>query len=337
MITKKNISRFMFIITICLGFAVSSSCRKTSTTGKSPDFFYKNKQMIELCEAIADNDEKKVDELLKHGVDINRMGKEGMTPMLWAFTMHDKKIFEMVLKKGGNPNIRYYPKTGTSVNRRYYIKREASVMTRATKSKDPDYLKLALKYGGNPNYQNLDYDTLLFIAILSSSSLEKVKLLVDAGADINHQDVTNKTPTIDALLTHKYSVAYYLLRKGADPMLTNDIFSVIDLLVSFYQRENEKMKRYKSTNKYHLEKYEYLVKSIDFLRKQGYEIDLKTPYESKFILGSLPKDWLEKNEEKAAKKVFKNNGSKPTIYNPVIPNRRGVEGQRVPDDININK
>ena len=104
------VSTVMIIIVFLL-----QACTPSSSTGKKPEFYYKDAKVIELCNAISRNDEAAVDELLKQGVDINAIGKEGMTPLWWAFSLNSKSRFEMVLKKGGNPNIRTQLEYGLSV------------------------------------------------------------------------------------------------------------------------------------------------------------------------------------------------------------------------------
>jgi uncharacterized protein len=277
------------IVCFCLIFLVS--CKKKSLTGKPVEYFYKDEQLIELCNAISENDESKVDKLLSKGIDINAMGNEGMTPLAWALCMNDKSIFEMVLKKGGNPNIRLSKKTGDSV------------MTLVVSAKNLENLKLALKYGGNPNYQDIDYRTLLFYAIsLDKDSLKRVKILVNAGADINHQTMSEITPMIKASLINQYHIVCYLLNTGADPALKdNGNSTIVDYMKQSYNAMDHKNKL-----------YGYLLKAAQLIRKKGMKVDLEAPRIIKFK--PLPKDWVQKRRAEAEKKKFKNVGSKPTIY-----------------------
>jgi hypothetical protein len=48
------------------------------------------------------------------------------------------------------------------------------------------------------------------------SSIVKVKMLVEAGADVNYKDEFNHFPLREALIQRHYEVVLYLLQKGAD-------------------------------------------------------------------------------------------------------------------------
>ena len=146
-ISKKRTFLFLIML-IIFSTALIVSCRR-STTGKTPEFFFKNSKVVELCKAISNNDEAKIDSLLKQGVDVNSIGKDGMNPLLWALSFNDIKTFEMVLKKGGNPNIRLTKGNGTSV------------MILVSKMPENDFLKLTLKYGGDPNIEDFAFKTFL--------------------------------------------------------------------------------------------------------------------------------------------------------------------------------
>ena len=283
------------LIILFLSMMLLISCTPSSSTGKKPEFYYKNAKVIELCNAISRNDEAAVDELLKQGVDINATGKEGMTPLWWAFSLNSISRFEMVLKKGGNPNIRTQLEYGPSV------------MTFAVRHKDVDYLRLALEYGGNPNYQDSDYDTLLFDAIRYDNSLKKVELLYNAGADLNHRNYMGNSYIEMAFDSSKYDIIYFFLENGADYSAPMGNYTIADFCALAYQQ---------SDKNYRL--YPYLLKIIDFLESRGVKIDLKTPFKVKPTpLREDPESYFKPFKEKSKQKVFEHNGSKPTIYDPV--------------------
>lgn len=92
-----------------------------------------------------------------------------------------------------------------------------------------EILKLLLKYGGNPNStecgRNYDMDgdwiparsSALSCAVSISGEIEKVKILVEAGANVNNYDGDfQDSPLMDALLLDRMNIALYLLEHGAD-------------------------------------------------------------------------------------------------------------------------
>jgi hypothetical protein len=79
-----------------------------------------------------------------------------------------------------------------------------------------------LNVGEDPNHVNgLDGSTPLFRAA-ASGSLEAVKLLVEAGADVNHQNYTNSTALHVAYKSGAFSIALYLLLHGANDFVLNN-------------------------------------------------------------------------------------------------------------------
>ncbi len=85
-----------------------------------------------------------------------------------------------------------------------------------------DIARLLVKHGSNVNKEFLGYDdgsqkgyTSLFYAV-QSSNLDLVLLLVENGADINHQSEDGMTPLMRACETSNYKVVKLLIDKGAD-------------------------------------------------------------------------------------------------------------------------
>jgi hypothetical protein len=108
--------------------------------------------------------------------------------------------------------------------------RGSSAMTDAAGNNDLKYLKLLLTYKGDPNALedapvkegDLSRETALNKAInpLDENGLQKVKLIVEAGADINYSNdgkpAYTKLPIADALTADKMDIVLYLLKNGAD-------------------------------------------------------------------------------------------------------------------------
>ncbi len=245
------------IILIIVGFSLGVLIvyfilnRPKSLTRKHPDYFFKDERVVKLCDAISDGNEKEVDRLLKEGVDINTVGKDGMNPLLWALSMNDTKTYEMVLKKGGDPNIKITAGSGTG----------SSVMATICRAKKDDFLRLTLKYGWKPDSKDLRSYGLLLEAV-KNLSIEKVKLLVEAGVDVN-QKYDGETPMNMAGMLNQFDIVHYLLQNGADPTIKSDHgMSIVYLIEKSYHCMD------RST-----EAYKYLLKSAEFLREKGMKID----------------------------------------------------------------
>ncbi|TKC04491.1 ankyrin repeat domain-containing protein [Pedobacter polaris] len=139
----------------------------------------------------------------------------GGTLLMMAIQNDNYVAVEALLKHGANPNQKD-------------TYRGTTPMHYAAKNEDPKYVKLLLAYKGNPNsIENAPKkqedglsETVLNSAISygRENVLEKVELLVEAGADVNSSgyDTEVKLPITDALMNDKMDVLLYLLEHGAD-------------------------------------------------------------------------------------------------------------------------
>ncbi|MCW5550352.1 MAG: ankyrin repeat domain-containing protein [Opitutaceae bacterium] len=170
-------------------------------TPKAEEFFLDPKVRT-LVQAAARGDTRRVDALLHEGVDINARGKGGMTPVLFAMARLNKTGYRHLLERGANPNLIVDP--------------GESVMSFASRIKDSEWLRLALRHGGDPNLigaRNIPpplHESILY------RRPENMRLLLDAGADINIRDGTGGTPMITAENIGSYEIVYEFLQRGAD-------------------------------------------------------------------------------------------------------------------------
>ena len=94
------------------------------------------------------------------------------------------------------------------------------VMHLAAQLNDPAYLASLLRHGGNPNALNVYGRRTIIHEAIMLSRIDNVRLLVEAGADIDAQaDVSLATPLLKAVAVNEYEIAHYLLEQGADPTL----------------------------------------------------------------------------------------------------------------------
>jgi ankyrin repeat protein len=195
---------------------------------KAKDYFAEPVQ-VKLAEAVARGKIDQIDKLIKQGADVNATGRDGMKPLFWAMGKESVKGFEALLQNGANPNV-----TAEGLIKG---ERPPSVMELAAIAENPEYLKLALKHEGNPNYP-LGYGnrTIIDEAIMNNR-LENLRILVESGADINHTDSFGSPPIMSAARIRNYDMVYFLLRKGADPTIVDSAGSdLAKFLKKFGQR-----------------------------------------------------------------------------------------------------
>ena len=196
-----------------------ASCVDTKTNAifalkrmQAKDYFDSEVQ-VRFAEAIAKGDEAEMQTWLEAGADVNAMGHEQMRPVFWALAKQSITGLEFLLRHGLDLNTAVqFPED----------RRPTSLIEIGAGAEDSVYLRLFLQYGGNPNYQvsSVTGRTVIFEAVMGNR-LENVRILSEAGADINHQDLIGQTPVVTAAAINNYDMVYYFLEKGADITLKN--------------------------------------------------------------------------------------------------------------------
>ena len=194
---------------------------------KAEDFFTDH-GVISLCRAIEAHDLREIEQLVKSGVDVNVKGRGNMTPLMFAFPLGED-VLKKLLELKADPNVRLTERAwpilfekGTSV---MSAAASGTVTTPGPMHESyfgnvpmDNYLKIVLKYSGNPNIivEDSSRETPLFtIGGDPATVRERIRQLVDAGADLNHRNYLGRTP----LMLSRVSASNYvlsLLKAGAD-------------------------------------------------------------------------------------------------------------------------
>ncbi|MGH1448721.1 MAG: ankyrin repeat domain-containing protein [Pseudomonadaceae bacterium] len=163
--------------------------------------------------AVHDHDFIKADILLSQGVDINAVGVEGITPLLWVMlTDRNATSIAFMLKRQADPN--------------YVVpNRMVSAMYFATGGNRKDLLELILQYGGNPSLIGPDNESMLMIAITQRRE-EYFDLLIKHGADINWHNKHGHSAAWQTLTPGRFDWTFYFLEKGYDADLQSLASSV---------------------------------------------------------------------------------------------------------------
>jgi len=225
--------------------------------------YFKAPDVIALCEAIEDDNIAEIERLVKAGADVNAIGKDNMTPLLWAYPDNKLERFTKLLELGADPNV--------IVNSRFAtrgIRPGDSVMTMSAKTSFKGYLKAVLDHGGDPNLKTISgKETPLHIVIFRGGDQKKIKMLIDAGADINCADGKTYTPVIEALSCgSQFDTALYLLEKGADPSIHEKygLRNFVEFLVSQEIRKKESWSQQQKEDFIRIEKW---------LVEHGWDVD----------------------------------------------------------------
>ena len=173
-----------------------------------PASYFSTAAQIDLAQAISTGDLQGIDTALINGADINKIGKEEMTPLAWAFSKQKITSFERLLEKGANPNFKT-KKVGWNNG-------GSSVMQFAALAEDPDYLKLTLKHGGDVNAPDLLPGKTIIYTAIRNRRRDNILILAQSGANLNHIDASGATPAMAASRDTQYNLVYLLMSLGAD-------------------------------------------------------------------------------------------------------------------------
>ncbi len=146
---------------------------KDTFNGMTVEQAFTDKRTAAMVDAVSHGRFKEADKQLAAGADVNAVGKDGLSPLLWVMHTADDDMgkMEYLLKAGANPN---YRAEGHGV----------SAMSWAAKSSKKPLL-LLLRYKGDPDLLGPRDIPLLYQAALSFRR-DVIEVLLDHGADINN-------------------------------------------------------------------------------------------------------------------------------------------------------
>jgi ankyrin repeat protein len=221
--------------------------------------------------AVRQDDLELADRLLKAGADAKAANRYGVTPLYLASVSGNAAMIERLLQAGADANtvssegetvLMTVARTGkvdaaklliahgADVNARESWKGQTALMWAAAQN-HPDMVRELLAHGaevnGRSNLQKWERQTtaeprekwlppgnftpLHFAA--REGALESVRVLVEAGADVNAVDPDGIGTMLMAIINGHYDVAAYLLEHGADPNLADKtgrtaLYSAVD-------------------------------------------------------------------------------------------------------------
>jgi ankyrin repeat protein len=168
-----------------------------------------------LAEAIEKDNVAEIDQAIRQGADVNQPGVNGVPPLVLALAKQRLEGFRSLLAHGADLS-RNAAVTSLTGN----FQRPDRIIEVVLEHPDLAFLKVALEAGFDPNFMVNpgSHETLLFTAVRAESE-QAVAMLLDYGADPNHENIENITPMTEAQLRRNMGLVLFLLNRGADPTI----------------------------------------------------------------------------------------------------------------------
>ena len=212
-----------------LGIGMNAGC---AVHPESADYFT-TPETVAAAKAIRRGDAAGLARRIARGLDVNARGRDGVDLLKWSLVWLCLECFETLLEHGADIER---PPAGEYTGKIEQLLL-MPVMELAAIIDDPAYLASLLRHGGNPNALEVYGSKTIIHEAIMHGWLANVRLLVEAGADIEAPDGSLQTPLHKAVAVNEYEIAYYLLEQGADPLLEDQWgYSVIGTIKLFKDR-----------------------------------------------------------------------------------------------------
>ena len=197
--------------------------KKSKGVAPEPQVYFPDGQELKMATAIYDGDTRSVQSMINDGVDLNRIGRGGMTYLFYAMLTINYDMMELLLKNGANPNIHSVFYTRPNLHKKGLSDDKSTgvcLVYSGYRAYDIKYMKLLLKHGANIN--DTTYISPLSTAVRDQvQGKEKIKYLAEHGLNLNFSK--SGTPVIGGqAAVYEWDMVLFLLDLGADPMAGDD-------------------------------------------------------------------------------------------------------------------
>ncbi len=203
-----GLKKIRTFLAVFFSFVTFNQCKLMNDNpiyNNSPEEFFYGTE-LQIAKAIRNNNPDEIDRLYSENpsVNLNIIGRGGMTLLFWASSHRFPKTVEKLLQLGANPNVLIDDGKTTS----HLVAMTASGVVDET-------FELLLKYGGNPNGE--DEGTPAVFKTVYARRFDRLKTLLAKGADINAVDKQTNLPLIlFCAKLNQFEIVAYLIGAGAD-------------------------------------------------------------------------------------------------------------------------
>lgn len=202
-----------YLTLVCIWMVISIHCspkKQNQMLMTSEIKLFENSRVWKLAKAVEKQDIKEIKEIAKADSTLlnYQEPKYGITLLHWSVNANKLSAVTALAECGANPNIQNY--AGISA----FIEACNNLET-------SDYCKVLLKYGGDVNAiskaKGIEDNRTPLAAASLSYDLARVKLLVEAGANIDYHSERGECALRSACINESMEILKYLIvDKGAD-------------------------------------------------------------------------------------------------------------------------
>lgn len=167
---------------------------------KPASHYFPDENVEALAKAAAEGDVPAMKKAVAAGADVNYAGFEDIRPLFWAFSAHNKEGLQALLDLGADP----YLEADDSF----------SLVNIAAGADDPDYLRILLDHGLDPNVPvGHTSDPPIFEAIMQRRK-PQLEMLLEHCYNLNWVDDYGITAAGTAISIGDIETTYHLVEQG---------------------------------------------------------------------------------------------------------------------------
>lgn len=207
-----------------------SDDEQASSTKSLPALIYRSNGVYSILEAAAAGNMQVMQARIKEGCNVNQIDEEGFAALHLAARDNRPDCLEMLLQSGADPMLK--TAAGKLASQLTKSRKALRILKRSMNQRlkefeicekvaagDMEALREAMsKKGFNPNMLNSANDKSLLMLVCQKGTVQDVKDLISAGANVNFIDPRRRSVLHNAVDTDNADIITALLEAGADPM-----------------------------------------------------------------------------------------------------------------------
>lgn len=220
-------------------------CSELASIPSWDDGYYKEPEYEQLCKSILSSSVDDVRKRLAEGLDVNRPGFRGMTPLLLAFAAEEFEVFIALLEQGADPGqpLEVYFPVPARIDARMVFRPVVPVgdcvtLLAASDDMDTRWLNAVLEYGGDINVVNerLGRSVLMNTQFRDQTCDEAVTVILRAKPqNLNYQDRDGNTAAMILFRKQRwFSVARMIESGMSADSYNNEDEQLIDLMADYW-------------------------------------------------------------------------------------------------------